>query len=241
MEKVPQGMTEFEKYSEICGLSSHQCEQLVEYGKYIFLRNQEFNLTGYKTQHEIYQNLIIDSLTISEINIIPFKGRNLIDVGSGAGIPGIVIKILYPSMEVCFLEASKKKADFIQSVIRLFNLHGTHVVHARSETLAHQEGCRESFFLCCTRALAPMRTALELTIPFLRVGGTAIYIKGPRYQEECEEARNAFQILGCSIKQVKKASVPGIQRENIFVIVKKYLPTPQIYPRKAGIPQKRPL
>lgn len=241
MENMISGNVIYEKIGGRYCLSKHQCEQLAEYNELLFQRNKEINLTGFKTRKEILQNMVIDSLSIRDIGVLPAQGGKLVDVGSGGGIPGIVIKIAYPSMEVCLIDASRKKVDFIQSSLELLALQGAVAVCARSEVLAHQKGYRENFSLSCTRALSRLSAALELTVPFIQTGGKAIYYKGPRYTEECEEAKNAFQTLGCRVHNVVSVPLPGMQRKNIFVIVHKYIPTPAKFPRKTGTPGKRPL
>lgn len=199
--------------------------------------NRHGNLTGYRGREEMVTELILDSLGACP----HIEGKRLIDVGTGAGIPGIPLKIVVPTLELSLVESQGKKVRFLEEAIRMLRLFGVLVHHGRAEEFAHQPLLREQFDTVTAKALAPFPVVLELTTPFLKVGGLGIYYKGRRYREEIRQAYKALELLRCTVEEVKEITVPFLERKTYLVLVRKNEATPLSFPRKAGIPQKRPL
>lgn len=210
---------------------------LVHFVDLLWKENQRMNLTGYQTKEEIIRELILDALSA-----LPFlKGNKIIDVGTGGGIPGIPIWIACPHLSVTLLESHRKKIQFLQRVIRELSLLGVSPQHGRSEELAQQENLREKFDTATAKALAPLAVALELTIPFIRVGGRGLYYKGKGYSEDLLKARKALQILSCVVEEVVEVPIPFRDRKTYLVVVRKEAATLPHFPRKVGLPQRKPL
>jgi 16S rRNA (guanine527-N7)-methyltransferase len=164
-----------------------------------------------------------------------------IDVGSGAGFPGIPLKIAVPALWLVLLEATGKKAEFLQAVVQRLHLSGVEVINTRAEEAGQSPVHRERYDLALGRALAGMATLAELTLPLVRVGGTVIAQKGEDPTAEVEAARKAIAALGGQVREVIPAAVPGLDAARHLVVLEKVAPTPAKYPRRPGIPAKRPL
>lgn len=165
-------------------------------------------------------------------------GAKLIDVGTGAGFPGMALAIARPNLQVCLLEALQKRCGFLTAVCDELGLHNVRVLHARAEDAARGE-LREHFDAACARAVAPLRVLSEYLLPFVRVGGSALCWKGPSVDEELRDARRALAILGGTMGERYALPLPGVQL-CVQAITKK-APSPTAYPRKAGTPKKKPL
>ncbi len=164
-----------------------------------------------------------------------------IDIGSGAGFPGVPIKIARPDLRITLLEATGKKARFLEELIADLGLPGVSIVNERAETLAHDPEHREAYALAMARAVAPLRVLLELSLPFLRVGGHLAAVKGSGAEREVREAAHSLEILGGEVVAMRKVDVPGPGPEPTLVVVRKVQATPGRYPRRPGVPSKRPL
>ncbi|MGQ9473605.1 MAG: 16S rRNA (guanine(527)-N(7))-methyltransferase RsmG [Candidatus Caldatribacteriaceae bacterium] len=212
-------------------------ERLVRFVDLLWKENQRMNLTGYQTKEEIIRELILDALSA-----LPFlKGNKIIDVGTGGGIPGIPIGIACPHLSVTLIESHRKKIQFLQRAIQELSLPGVSLQHGRSEELARQENLREQFHTVTAKALAPLAVALELTIPFVRVGGRGLYYKGKGYSEDLLKAREALRVLSCVVEEVVEVSIPFGDRKTHLVVIQKETATPPYFPRKVGLPQRKPL
>ena len=163
------------------------------------------------------------------------------DVGTGAGFPGLPLKILYPSMQLTLVESVGKKAMFCEHIVRLLNLDRVEVIKARAEDVGCRPEHRESYEWAVARAVADMRVLVEYLLPLLRVGGTALALKGESGPREANTADRAMRMLGGRLRQVIQVHLPGIVEERYLVLVDKAAATPPKYPRKAGMPMKHPL
>ncbi|MEN3203471.1 MAG: 16S rRNA (guanine(527)-N(7))-methyltransferase RsmG [Atribacterota bacterium] len=221
--------------------TNDQEEKILAFVRLLHEANERLNLTGFKTEEAILTEGVLDSLTASTFSHILEKTANLIDVGTGGGIPGIPLKIVYPTMQLALLEATAKKCRFLEEAVRTLELEDVSILCGRAETLAHDPALRERFALATARALGELREILELTIPFVRPQGFALYYKGQNAQKEVKEAQNALSILKSTVVALQSVSVPFLPRKTTLILVGKEAPTPPQYPRRPGIPKKRPL
>lgn len=215
-------------------LTEVQLNQFNRYKELLKEYNEKFNLTSITSDEEIVKKHFIDSLTGAEF----LDGKKLIDVGSGGGFPAIPIKIFKPEIDVTLLEATEKKCNFLNIVISELKLENIRVINGRAEELSKKDEFRESFDYCSARAVARMNTLSEYCVPFIKVGGKFVALKGDA-EEEILEAKNAFNILGVEIETVKKFDFYGAKRT--IVVVKKIKNTPSKYPRGRGKERKNPL
>lgn len=220
--------------------SSEQLEQLWEYYLFFLEENKKYNMSTITEPEEVIKKHFLDSLVI--LNHVDFEGRKRwLDIGTGAGFPGLVLKLFLPGDSFYLLDSSAKKVNFLNQLIYKLGLKGIDATHGRAEDLAKLEEWRGSFDYVCSRAVASLNVLLEYAVPFLKIGGESYLYKGPEYQEEIREARSALKTLGAEIKESIKLDVPGLEAERYLIIVKKNAPTENKYPRRAGIPKKRPL
>jgi len=165
----------------------------------------------------------------------------VIDLGTGAGIPGIPVKIVRPDLEITLLEATGKKARFVEETVKELGLSGAHVIHGRAEEMAREPAHRESYGLALARAVGPLRMLVELALPFLRIGGCLAAPKGSGAAREVREAARALAECGGTVERVGPLDVPGPGPKPMLVLVRKTAATPERYPRRTGAPRKRPL
>jgi 16S rRNA (guanine527-N7)-methyltransferase len=220
-------------------LSSWQMDQFARYQSLLLLWNERFNLTAAHTAQEIQTRHFVDSLTCASVTG-DLNGRSLIDVGSGAGFPGLPLKILFPELSLALLESVGKKGEFLKEVVSDLQLQNVAIIAERAEVLGHNEAYREHYDWAVARAVARLPTLLEYLLPFCRIGGQALAQKGERVGEEIEEAQNAILVLGGKLVESRTIESPGGSKSNL-VVVQKINPTPAKYPRRVGIPRKRPL
>jgi 16S rRNA (guanine527-N7)-methyltransferase len=220
-------------------LSSWQMDQFARYQSLLLLWNERFNLTAAHTAQEIQTRHFVDSLTCASVSG-DLNGRSLIDVGSGAGFPGLPLKILFPELSLALLESVGKKGEFLKEVVSDLQLQNVAIIAERAEVLGHNEAYREHYDWAVARAVARLPTLLEYLLPFCRIGGQALAQKGERAGEEIEEAQNAILVLGGKLVESRTIESPGGSKSNL-VVVQKINPTPAKYPRRVGIPRKRPL
>ena len=224
-------------------LSAGQLDQFEIYYRELLEWNTRINLTSITAYDEVQVNHFLDALTVV-LAWQPPQGDNdlrIIDVGAGAGIPGIPLKIIFPDLRLVLLEATAKKAVFLHHLCEQLGLDDVEVVTGRAEEIAHDEQYREQFGLVVSRAVAPLPTLVELTLPFCNVGGRCIaYKKGDIYNE-LERASGAIGILGGRMPEIKTVDLPEFPDRRCLVVVDKVSPTPDKYPRRPGIPVKRAL
>ncbi len=194
--------------------------------------NRKFNLTGLKTFDEIKSKLYDDSLNIAKVVDLSKKIK-VIDIGCGAGFPGIPLKIEHPDIELTLVDSMAKKIEFVEHVIKTLDLKDARAICGRAEDVA--KGHREQFDLAVSRAVAKLNVLCEYCLPFVKIGGTFVAQKGPHIEEEIKAAVSAISILGGRLKE--KIKVPS----GWLVVIEKIGSTPMEYPRRAGIPGKRPL
>lgn len=217
-------------------LNDIQIQQLCSYAALLQDWNQRINLTAITDDAGIAQKHFLDSLTALCTGKV--QGR-VIDVGTGAGFPGLVLKIADPSIQLTLLDSLQKRVRFLETVADTLKIPDVEFVHARAEDGAHR--LRGQFDTVVSRAVANMTVLSELCLPFLKVGGYFLALKGPLADEELQAAERAIFILGGKVESVFSANIPGTDLSHKIIIVKKVRQTPRQYPRKAGIPAKNPL
>ncbi|PKM66022.1 MAG: 16S rRNA (guanine(527)-N(7))-methyltransferase RsmG [Firmicutes bacterium HGW-Firmicutes-2] len=220
-------------------LNDRQVEQFSIYYKELMAWNDKINLTSIVEENAVLMKHFVDSLLSSKV--IDYKNvKRLIDIGTGAGFPGIPLKIVYPHMEVVLLDALNKRITFLDHIIDQLNLKDIHAVHGRAEDLARTE-LRESFDLCVSRAVSQLNVLCEYCLPFISINGLFISYKGSKTIEELEKSENAIHILGGKVESVvDDVSLDSITNRG-FVIIRKEHITEDRYPRRAGKPIKKPL
>ena len=224
-------------------LTSRQLEQFEIYYQELVDWNQRMNLTAITDYEEVQIKHFLDSLTVTLALKQPIdsKSLRLIDVGTGAGIPGIPLKILLPDIKLALLEATAKKAAFLHHVKQKLELADVEIIVGRAEKVAHDTRYRERFDVVLSRAVAPLPTLVELTLPFCTVGGSFIAQKKGAINREISQAARAISLLGGSLREVKRIDLPEFTDERQLIIIDKLSPTAGLYPRRPGIPSKRPL
>lgn len=227
------------KYFQIT-LSSEQVRQFMEYYDLLMEWNQVMNLTAITEFDEVMQKHFVDSLALAGVMDLT-SCRRLIDVGTGAGFPGIPLKIAFPHLQVVLLDSLNKRVRFLNAVIEKLELSDICAVHGRAEDVARKEEYRESFDLCVSRAVSNLSTLSEYCIPYTKIHGCFVSYKSGNVDEELQQAKRAVKLLGGNIKHCEKFSLPGSDMERSLVVIEKEKKTPGTYPRKAGIPGKEPL
>jgi len=215
---------------------SHYLELLVQW-------NKKINLTSLKTPQEIISKHFIDSISCIEVinKYIDIEEISIIDVGTGAGFPGIPIKIIYPLIKLSLLEARKKKTMFLEKVTEEMNFQKVKILNGRAEIFGKSIDYREKCDIAISRAVAHLNVLSEYCLPLVRVGGLFVAQKGRSYKKETEKSFKTIQVLGGELIGVESVRIPFIDQERHLLLIKKIKNTPSIYPRKAGLPQKRPL
>lgn len=197
--------------------------------------NQKINLTAIKEEKDIIIKHFIDSIVINKY----VSGNKILDIGSGAGFPGIPLKIVNDSLDVTLIDSVNKKVNFMNDSISKLELSNIKAMHVRAEEMAHEKIFREKFDIVVSRAVANMSTLVEYMIPFVKVGGKCLCLKGPNCEEEINSSKNAIRKLGGKIEQVIEYKLED--NERCLVVINKIKNTEQTYPRKQGKPLKEPL
>ena len=239
-------LTSFEKGLEQLSitLSGEQKQQFLTYYEYLVEKNKVMNLTAITEYEEVITKHFLDSLAVVKTSCFkPEKlaGKRLIDIGTGAGFPGIPLKIVFPEMEILLLDSLNKRINFLNEVTEMLGLTKINTVHGRAEDYAKQKGYRESFDFCVSRAVANLSTLSEYCIPFVKLGGCFISYKSGSVDQELIQAEKAVKILGGQREEVVRFSLADTDMDRSFVVIRKAKPTPKKYPRKAGLPSKEPL
>ena len=254
---------EFQKKCEVfgVGLTGEQIEKFMDYYELLIEWNSFMNLTAITDFEEVVLKHFVDSLAVCQTEIFcdNFKlsdeeqGKtgekfflekgyiSLIDIGTGAGFPGIPLKIIYPEMKVTLLDSLNKRVKFLNTVIDKLNLESVEAIHGRAEDFARQQLYREQYDLCVSRAVANLSTLTELCIPFVKVNGYFISYKSEKLKEELSAGEKAIQILGGKIEEQKEYLLPDTDIKRSLLLIRKVKDTPKKYPRKAGTPAKEPI
>ena len=224
-------------------LNSSQLEQFHSYYRELVEWNQKINLTSITEFKEVQLKHFLDSLTVSIAFKQPVAGKGLriIDVGSGAGFPGFPLMIAFPFIKLVLLEATAKKAAFLYHLTQKLGLDDVEVIVGRAEEVAHKSQYREQFDIVASRAVAPLPALIELTLPFCAIGGSVILQKKGDIKDEVSRAARAIEILGGSKLKSKRIELAELADDRYLLIINKVKPTPTKYPRRPGIPAKRPI
>jgi len=218
-------------------VSREEASQFLIYLEELISWNRKINLTSITDGREIIVKHFLDS--ILPLSVFPIKEQLVLDIGAGAGFPGIPIKILRPAITLTLIESVKKKVKFLERIIKVLDLKNSVALCGRAEDLASEN--RGKYDIVLSRAVAPLNILLEYSLPFVRVGGVALALKGPGVHDEITSSENALSVLGGAIEDVKKVKLPLMDAVRTVVIVKKHSETPAKYPRRAGTAKKKPL
>ncbi|MCI9381604.1 MAG: 16S rRNA (guanine(527)-N(7))-methyltransferase RsmG [Dorea sp.] len=221
-------------------LSGMQLDQFDKFYDLLVEWNKVMNLTGITEYQDVVEKHFLDSLSIVKIidmNQIEYA----IDIGTGAGFPGIPLKIAFPDINIVLLDSLNKRIKFLDHIIEELKLDGIRTIHGRAEDYAREAGYREKFDLCVSRAVANLTSLSEYCLPYVRVGGRFVSYKSGDIEQEISESERAIKILGGKVYQVEKFNLPGTEIQRSFVMIKKMKNTQNKYPRKAGMPTKEPL
>lgn len=215
-----------------------QSEQFFEYMNLLIEWNEKMNLTAITAPEDIILKHFVDSITI--LNEIE-DGSKIIDVGTGAGFPGIPLSIMNPTLKITLVDSLNKRLIFLQEVVNKLNLKNVEIIHARAEEIGQNKKYREKFDISTSRAVANLSTLSEYLIPLVKIGGKTISMKAGDAQEEINEAKKAIKILGGEIEKIDEFNLPESDIGRTVVIIDKTETTPNKYPRKAGTPSKEPI
>ncbi|MBW8012636.1 MAG: 16S rRNA (guanine(527)-N(7))-methyltransferase RsmG [Chloroflexi bacterium] len=202
--------------------------------------NQRSNLTAIREPQEVERKLFLESLSC----LLAMQGSpmgRVVDVGTGAGFPGLPLKIIHPEMGLTLVESNRKKAAFLEHMVQVLSLDDVEVLHIRAEKAGHLPTHRETYDWALARAVAALPVLCEYLLPFVKVGGFMLAQKGARIKGEVDAASEAMAILGGGLIEVIPVTLPGVLEERSLVLVEKMDHTPEKYPRREGIPAKRPL
>lgn len=223
-------------------LSEEQKEQFYQYYELLIEWNKVMNLTAITELDEVVTKHFMDSLLLVKvIENIKEKPYKCIDVGTGAGFPGIPLKIAFPNLKITLLDSLNKRVGFLNEVIVKLGLEEIYAVHGRAEDFGRDEKYREQYDLCVSRAVANMSTLSEYCIPFVKKGGYFVPYKSGKVEDELKQAESAVKKLGGEMNPIVMHMLPGTDVERTFIPVKKTSVTAKKYPRKAGMPSKEPL
>lgn len=223
-------------------LSEKQVQQFQNYYELLIEWNRKVNLTAITEYEEVIWKHFIDSALLTKSNLYQEKEKNsILDMGTGAGFPGIVLAILSPEKKFTLVDSLQKRIDFLTIVIKELQLENVILFHGRAEDYGQKENFRNQFDFVVSRAVAELPLLLEYCIPFVKVDGYFISYKGKKYKDEIDCSGNAFKELTCQIENIEKLVLKNREEERILLFVKNNAPTNSKYPRRAGKPKKKPL
>lgn len=235
LEAFEKGLSELE-----ITLSEKQMNQFIKYYEMLVEKNKVMNLTGITEWEEVVQKHFLDSLSLVYAVDIE-DGMKVLDLGTGAGFPGIPLKIAFPEMNIVLLDSLNKRIKFLQEVIDTLGLKGIKAIHGRAEELAQKKGYRESFEVVVSRAVANLSTLSEYCIPFVEVGGSFVAYKSGEIGEELDAADPAILMLGGTLASVEEFLLPDSDVSRSLIVIDKEESTKKKYPRGGGKPSKDPL
>lgn len=221
-------------------LTEHQKKQYERYFELLVEWNEKINLTSITEKDEVYLKHFYDSIAPIVQSLIENRPIRLLDIGAGAGFPSLPMKILFPELDVTIIDSLNKRINFLHLLAEELGLNGVHFYHGRAEDFAQDKAFRAQFDIVTARAVARMQVLSELTIPYLKVGGRLLALKASNAPEELEEAKNALNLLFSKVEDNLQYALPNGDPRYITIVEKKK-ETPNKYPRKAGMPNKRPL
>lgn len=222
------------------GITEDQSGKMDALKSYLVEENEKFNLTGIKDDMGIAIKHMVDSLTLLKVDGISSCG-SFIDIGTGAGFPGLVLAIMLPDAKAVLVDSVGKKVAFVRAVADRLGLKGVTALTGRAEELAKAPEHRERYGFAVSRGVSSVSTSAEYCIPFLKKGGIFVAMKGPGAEEEMEDGRAAFFALGAKLREMRRIALPFEQGERVLVVADKLSPTPNRFPRKTGEPQRRPI
>lgn len=221
-------------------LDQEQIDQFDEYYEILVEWNKVMNLTGITEYQEVVEKHFLDSLSIVKVMDMD-QAERVIDVGTGAGFPGIPLKIAFPKLDIVLLDSLNKRIRFLDHVIEELGLEGIRTIHGRAEDFARDGKYRERFDLCVSRAVANLSSLSEYCLPYVKVGGRFVSYKSGDIEEEVNDASKAIALLGGKKERIEKFQLPDTDIQRSFVVIRKTKNTQKRYPRKAGMPTKEPL
>ena len=221
-------------------LSNEQLEQFLIYYEMLVEWNEKMNLTAITDFQDVMKKHFVDSVSLIKAYDVT-KSVSIIDVGTGAGFPGLALKIAFPQLRVTLLDSLNKRILFLDAVIDKLNLSDVETIHGRAEDFAKPGKLREKFDLCVSRAVANLSTLSEYCLPFVKKGGMFISYKSEKISEEFEIAENAISFLGGRVKNQVEFTLPDSDIYRNLFVIEKIKETPKKFPRKAGLPSKEPL
>lgn len=227
---------------EVMGLvlEDYQIRQFCRFEELLLETNKVMNLTAITDPGEVAVKHMADSLSCYDERYFP-KDASLLDLGTGAGFPGIPLAIFRPDLTVTFFDSLQKRLNFLNEVCRETGLRKVAFLHGRAEEMAHQEAYREQFDLVTSRAVARLSILCEWALPYVRNNGLFIALKGAQYEEEIKEASNALRILGGTLEEVRPVTLPGLSDKRAVLYIRKSGTSPAKYPRKPKMAAKHPL
>ena len=221
-------------------LDENQKKQFTDFYEYLVEKNKVMNLTGITEFQEVLIKHFLDSLAcVKAVDMSQIK--RIMDIGTGAGFPGVPLKIAFPHLEACLLDSLKKRVNFLEETFQMLKLENITAIHGRAEEYAKNKQYRETYDLCVSRAVSNLATLSEYCLPYVKTGGYFISYKSGTVQEEVEQAQKAVKILGGKIQDVVYFQLPDSEIQRSLVVIEKIKATPGRYPRKAGTPLKEPL
>jgi len=221
-------------------LSENQLSQFVSYYALLIEWNQKINLTTITTEKEVIIKHFLDS--IQPAHYFSFDSiNNILDIGAGAGFPSIPLKIIFPHLNVTIIDSLNKRILFLKELVSLLELKNVTLLHGRAEDFAKELNYRENFDVGMARAVARLNILSELCLPYVKIGGQLLVLKGKDIVEELTEGRKALNILGGEVEKIYNYFLPEAMGERTLLILNKIKKTPKEYPRKAGIPNKNPI
>ncbi|MDF2950668.1 MAG: rsmG [Anaerocolumna sp.] len=221
-------------------LNSKQIEQFIKYYDMLIEKNKVMNLTAITEFEEVINKHFVDSLSIIKV-YKTMEEKKVLDMGTGAGFPGIPLKIAFPSLNITLLDSLNKRVNFLNDVVSELDLKNIQAIHGRAEDFGKDINFRGQYDLCVSRAVAKLSTLSEYCLPYVKINGYFISYKSGNIEEELEESKRAIKVLGGEIDLVDRFNLPGTDMERSFIVIKKILTTPKIYPRSAGKPTKEPI
>lgn len=221
-------------------LSPSQLNAFEVYWRELSEWNTRVNLTAIVDREQVVVKHFLDSLSIAPLLRDAGAAPSLVDIGSGAGLPGLALKIALPQLRVTLVDATRKKVDFLQHMIAELGLQDISAIQARAEDLAHDPAHRERYDFAVARAVADLVVLLEYTLPFVKIGGAFIAQKGIQVEDEIRRAGPALQALGGQVRASVPVELPGLEPRHL-IVVDKIAATPLTYPRRAGIPERKPI